>query len=144
MIKDKRKLKNYLINNQFLKLRVSCYYIDNKYIISDCHSIVCLNEDNGLDVVKENDVDNYYKKLDLFKKEFSNAVMINEIIPDFKENYYNINDNWGIDLKLVKEIKNLIKGNIFNVKQCNNGTYILEIFNNKTGEIGYLLPCKRY
>ena len=144
MIKDKRKLKNY-IHNDYEEVGRNCYYLDNKYVISNKISIVCLNEDNGLNVVKEDNNNRYCRAFRYYIDEFKKAITINEIIPNFEEEYYYINEKWGIGLKNVKEIKNLIKGDVFTIKRIDKeDLYILEIFNSKTGEAGYLLPCKRY
>jgi hypothetical protein len=149
MIKDKRKLKNYLCCN-YNELKDNCYLMYNDYVISDKYSIVCLNEDNGLNIIRRTDNNNIYSKLEQFRNNFRyESRFIKEITPDYEKEYYYLNEDWSFDLKKVKEIKNLIKGNRFSIRELDkedkkDDMYILEIFNEKTKEYGYLLPCKRY
>lgn len=143
---DLRKLKNYLKCN-YNEMEKNCYLMFNDYVISDKYSIVCLNSNNGLNIVHSNENNFYYKKLKDYREQFKYLTKpFKEITPNFDEKFYKIDAKYEIDNKRLKEIKNLIKANKFEIltNEVSSFEYIIKIENTKTLEIGYLLPCKVY
>lgn len=145
-IMDLRKLKNYLGKVYDSAKRKSCYLILNDYVISDTYSIVCLKNNYGLNVVEEKDNSITYNGLKDYLERFKNETRLKEKIDvDFNEDLYEIDNDYSISIKALKEIKNLIKANNFEILEIENyWKYIIKIENTKTYEIGYLLPCRKH
>jgi hypothetical protein len=144
MIKDKRKLKNYL-SCTYNELERNCYKIDKYYVISDKYSIICLNDSNELNIIKENDTNAMYKSIKGFYEDFNNTTQKNEITPDYSTEAIKIDKDYSIATKNLKEIKNLIKADKFFIREHGGYLkYIIEIRNTKTNEYAYLLPCRVY
>lgn len=146
---DLRKLKNYLKCN-YNEMERNCYLMFNDYVISDKYSIICLNNSNGLNVVTSKENNMFYEKLKGFRSEFKYQThFYKDLDIDFKnkdKDFEVIDDKFEISLKNVKEIKNLIKADKFEVLTTDNlsSKYIIKIENTKTYEVGYLLPCRVY
>lgn len=143
---DLRKLKNYLKCN-YNEMEHNCYLMFNDYVISDKYSIVCLNNNNGLNIVHSDEDNFYYKQLKNFREEFKYQTHFYKTLElDLNEEYYDIDDNYSVAIKNIKEIKNLIKADKFDVLTTDNmsSKYIIKIENTKTLEVGYLLPCRKF
>ena len=145
---DLRKLKNYL-SCTYNELERNCYLMFNDYVISDKYSIVCLNDNNGLNIVKSKDESFTYNKLKSYYEEFKYQThFYKDLEIDFKntKDIINIDELFSLSTKNVKEIKNLIKADKFQILTTDNlsSKYIIKIENTKTHEVGYLLPCRNY
>ncbi len=145
---DLRKLKNYLKCN-YNEMERNCYLMFNDYVISDKYSIVCLRNSNGLNVIHSKDNNFYYKKLKNYRDEFTYQThFYKDLEIDFKntKDIIDIDDKFSLSTKNVKEIKNLIKADKFQILTTDNlsSKYIIKIENTKTYEVGYLLPCRTY
>lgn len=146
---DLRKLKNYLKCN-YNEMERNCYLMFNEYVISDKCSIICLKNNNGLNIITSKDNNFYYKKLKGFREEFKYQTHFYKNLKlDFKDkekDFIDIDNKFSISLKNIKEIKNLIKADKFEILTTDNfsSKYIIKIENTKTYEVGYLLPCRVY
>lgn len=146
---DLRKLKNYLKCN-YNEMEKNCYLMFNDYVISDKFSIICLKDSNGLNIIHSNEDNFYYKKLKGFRDEFTYQTHFYKTLDlDFKnkeKDFMDIDEKFSVSLKNIKEIKNLIKADKFEVHTTDNmsSRYIIKIENTKTKEVGYLLPCRIY
>ena len=143
---DKRKLKNYL-KHTHCELEKNCYLMFSEYVVSNKYSIVCLNNSNDLNIITSKDNNLYYKQIKDFRAEFRyNTHFYKDLEVDFKTDFYNIDKDYSISIKNLKEVKNLIKADKFTILTTDNyfSKYVIKIENSKTYEVGYLLPCKNY
>ena len=145
---NKRYLKSYMNNktNSTELLKNKCFKSEDKYIISDSHSIIILNDNYGLEVAED------IYKMNSFRDSFENGFEIDYtffVIPEDNEDMYEpINENYGINIKLFKRINKVIKGNSYailkNLKSDDYTPFIIKLENNKTKEVGYMLPMRKY
>ena len=145
---NKQALKSYLTNksNNREILRNNCFKSEDKYIISDSYSIIVLNDNYNLEIQ-----DDKYN-MNGFRYNFENNFEIDYTFfntDDFKDKEYEpINENYGINVKLFKRINNIIKGNSYailkNLKTDDYIPFIIKLENNKTKEVGYMLPMRKF
>jgi hypothetical protein len=137
---NKVNLKRYLNNkNNKEKLKTSCVKDNDKYIISNSFSVTVLNDNYGLDIMS----DKY--GLIRFKDEFDS---LNDIFKTFTELQDNeemvepIDSEYGINIKLFKEVNNLIKADKYTILEFKNRfeKYIIKLENTRSGEYAYILP----
>ena len=146
---DLRKLKNYLDKN-YGELKINCYLMFNDYVISNGYSIICLKNNNNLNIIHSKDNNNVYNKLKEFRNNFKYEThFYKDLIIDFKDKeqeFYNIDNEYSVSIKNLKEIKNLIKADKFEILKIGNNSskYIIKIENTKNYEVGYLLPCRTF
>lgn len=151
---SKSILRNYLEYNkrgrnkkQFDYLSTSCFLYDGKYLISDSYSVVALNDTRGLEVKEDLlGINLHYKSMQEDRVAFTelNARLIKE---DKRETTSLGIDNYELNIRLAQNIIKLIKAN--RVEILEDTIYssvhpIIKISNDKTGEIGLLLPMRKY
>lgn len=139
---NKRVLKSYLKGSKRELLETCCFEFDNGYIISDSYSVIKLNEPNDLKV--EKDIMGVCKFYDNFKWNFEDKEEI-----EFRDiEIIDIDDEFGIQVKLLKKIKNIIKGNkitiLENKDKMSYLKYIIKVENTETNEVGYMLPMRKF
>jgi hypothetical protein len=124
-------------------LRDKTFKYDNKYLISDKYSIVCLNDNYGLEISKdtlginriyENFINNY---------EIGSTFMT----IDTKEDFEPITKDYSIQMKQFRRINKLIKSNtyaiLYNINKKDD-VPIVRLENSKTKETAYLLACRTF
>lgn len=139
---NKRVLKSYLKGSKRELLETCCFEFDNGYLISDSYSVIKLNETNDLKV--EKDIMGVCKIYDDFKWNFEDKEDI-----EFRDiEIIDIDDKFGIQVKLLKKIKNIIKGNkitiLENKDKMSYLKYIIKVENTETNEVGYMLPMRKF
>ena len=139
---NKRVLKSYLKGSNKQILETSCFAYDNGFIICDSYSVIKLNDTNDLEVNK--DILGVCKFYDDFSNNF-------EFIREFElvdTECIQIDDKFEIQVKLLKRIKTIIKGNAFSILENKDKTsylkYIIKIENTKTNEVGYMMPMRKF
>lgn len=151
---SKSILRNYLEygkrdrnKKQFDYLSTGCFLYEGKYLVSDSCSIVALNDTRGLEIKEDLlGINLHYKAMQ------ENRVVFTEldtklIKEDKRESIPLGTDNYELNVKLAQRVIKLIKAN--KVEILKNTIYdyinpIIKISNDKTGEIGLLLPMKKY
>lgn len=147
---NKRILNAYLKNGEKSKpILKNCFKYENGYLISDCYSVIYLNNNHNIEVV--DDVCGITRIFDNFENnyEFNFKLDELEIVSDEKEKVKRakLKDNYEVDVTLLNRIKNIIKaddiGIIYNMNTSDT-TPIIKLTNTKTNERGYLLPMKTF
>lgn len=151
---SKSILRNYLEydkrgrnKKQFDYLSTGCFLYEGKYLVSDSCSIVALNDTRGLEVKEDLlGINLHYKSMQENKVTFTelNTRLIKE---DKREAIPLDIDNYELNVKLAQRVIKLIKANKVEVLKDTIYDYahpIIKISNDKTGEIGLLLPMKKY
>ena len=141
---DLRKLKKYM--GSFRNNTNDCYLIENNYVITDGYSVVCLKDNYDLNVIADYE-NGIYRTMVNYLETFENLSSIGKLEDiNYTEEDYKIDNDYGILIKNIKRIKNLIKANNIELL-INEGSYtkyIIKIENTKTKEVGYLLPTRKY
>lgn len=141
---NKRVLQSYLNKNTREILKNNCFKYGDNYFISDSYSIIKLNNNYNLNI-KDDEL-----KIHKFYEQFTNDYeLFSKYIPLFEKEFDNIDNDYGINLKLFSKIKNIIKANEFSIlkndKTYNGGTlYVIKLENTKTNEVAYLLPVRNF
>lgn len=146
---NKRILNTYLKKGEQSKpILKNCFKYENGYLISDCYSVIYLNDNHNIEVVDDvcgvarifNNFENNYK--------FNFKLEELEIVSDEKEKIKTakLKDNYEINVTLFNRIKNIIKADDIGIV-CNmdtsDTTPIIKLTNTKTNERGYLLPMRK-
>lgn len=151
---SKSILRNYLEygkrnrnKKQFDYLSTSCFLYEDKYLVSDSCSVVALNDTRGLEVKEDLlGVNLHYKSMQENRVVFTelNTRLIKE---DKRESIPLGIDNYELNVKLAQRVIKLIKANKVEILEHTIYNYInpiIKISNDKTGEIGLLLPMRKY
>ena len=151
---SKSILRNYLEydkrgrnKKRFDYLSTGCFLYEGKYLISDSYSVVALNDTRGLEVKEDLlGINLHYKSMQENRVVFTelNTRLIKE---DKRESIPLGIDNYELNVKLAQRVIKLIKAN--KVEVLKNTIYdyahpIIKISNDKTREIGLLLPMRKY
>lgn len=151
---SKSILKNYLEYNkrgrnkkQFDYLSTSCFLYEGKYLISDGCSVVALNDTRGLEVKQDLlGINMHYKSMQENRVAFTE--LNTRLIKEDKRDTIPLGiDNYELNIRLAQNIIKLIKANRVEVLEdtiYNSAHPIIKISNDKTGEIGLLLPMRKY
>ena len=151
---SKSILRSYLEYNkrgrnkkQFEYLSNSCFQYGDNFLISDSYSIVLLNDTRGLEIKEDLLGINLH-----FKSMLENKIIFTELntrlIKEDKRETISLGiDNYELNIRLAQNIIKLIKANKVEVLEDTIYKYahpIIKISNDKTGEIGLLLPMRKY
>ena len=151
---SKSILRNYLEYNkrgrnkkQFDYLSTSCFLYEGKYLISDSCSVVALNDTRGLEVKDDLlGINLHYKAMQENRVSFTE--LDTKLIKEDKRESIPLGiDNYELNVKLAQRVIKLIKANKVEILKHTIYDYInpiIKISNDKTGEIGLLLPMKKY
>lgn len=139
--------KRYRNRKQFDYLSTSCFLYEGKYLISDSYSVVSLNDTRGLEVKEDLlGINKHYKSMQEDRVAFT-ELDTKLMIEDKRESIPLGIDNYEINMRLAQNIIKLIKANKVEVLEHTIYDYmhpIIKISNDKTGEIGLLLPMRKY
>ena len=151
---SKSILRNYLEygkrgrnKKQFDYLSTGCFLYEGKYLVSDSYSVVALNDTRGLEVKEDSfGINLHYKSMQENRVAFTelNTRLIKE---DKRESIPLGIDNYELNVKLAQRVIKLIKANKVEVLKDTIYDYahpIIKISNDKTEEIGLLLPMRKY
>lgn len=152
MDKFDRYFKNCTLSHNKLINSYVIYKTDSNiyYLLSDGFSIIMTDE------IKTSFTENKKQKESIinFFNKFIDKTNIkeviscdfdyikNNIIDDGKDKYFKIDDDFGLNFKLLKNIKSIIGCNKLNIVYKNNSYHpIIEIIG-KGFQIGYLMPIR--
>lgn len=151
---SKSILRNYLEYNkrgrnkkQFDYLSTSCFLYEGKYLISDGYSVVLLNDTRGLEIKEDLlGISKHYESMQENRVTFTE--LNTRLIKEDKRDTIPLGiDNYELNIRLAQNIIKLIKANKVEVLEDTIYKYahpIIKISNDKTGEIGLLLPMRKY
>lgn len=146
---NKRILNAYLKKGEKSKpILKNCFKYENGYLISDCYSVIYLNDNHNIEVV--DDVCGIVRIFDYFENNYKFNFKLDEleiVSDDEKIKTAKLKDNFEINISLFNRIKNIIKaddvGIIYNMNTSDT-TPIIKLTNTKTNERGYLLPMRKF
>lgn len=139
--------KRYRNKKQFDFLSTSCFLYEGKYLISDSYSVVALNDTRGLEVKEDSfGISKHYESMQENRVVFTelNTRLIKE---DKREAIPLGVGNYEINIRLAQNIIKLIKADKVEVLKdtfYESAHPIIKISNDKTKEIGLLLPMRKY
>lgn len=139
--------KRYRNKKQFDFLSASCFLYEGKYLISDSYSVVALNDTRGLEVKEDSfGISKHYESMQENRVVFTelNTRLIKE---DKREAIPLGVGNYEINIRLAQNIIKLIKADKVEVLKdtfYESAHPIIKISNDKTKEIGLLLPMRKY
>lgn len=151
---SKSILRNYLECNkrgrnkkQFDYLSTSCFLYEGKYLISDGYSVVLLNDTRGLEIKEDLlGISKHYESMQENRVAFTE--LNTRLIKEDKRDTIPLGiDNYELNIRLAQNIIKLIKANKVEVLEDTIYKYahpIIKISNDETGEIGLLLPMRKY
>lgn len=151
---SKSILRNYLEYNkrgrnkkQFDYLSTSCFLYEGKYLISDGYSVVLLNDTRGLEIKDDLlGISKHYESMQENRVAFTE--LNTRLIKENKGETISLGiDNYELNVRLAQNVIKLIKANKVEVLEDTIYKYahpIIKISNDKTGEIGLLLPMRKY
>lgn len=146
---NKRILNAYLKKGEHNKpILKNCFKYENGYLISDCYSVIYLNDNHNIEVV--DDVCGVARIFNNFENNYNFNFKLEEldIVSDEKDKIKRakLNDEYEVNVTLFNRIKNIIKADDFVViKNMNTDdtTPIMKLTNTKTNERGYLMPMRK-
>lgn len=151
---SKSILRNYLEYNKrgrnkkhFDFLSTGCFRYGNKYLVSDSYSVVLLNDTRGLEIKEDSfGIGLHYWSMQEDRVAFIelNTRLMKE---DKRETIPLGINNYEINMRLAQNIIKLIKANKVEVLEhtiYDSAHPVIKISNDNTGEIGLLLPMRKY
>lgn len=139
--------KRYRNRKQFDYLSTSCFLYEGKYLISDSYSVVALNDTRGLEVKEDLlGINKHYKSMQENRVGFKE--LNTRLIKETKEKIITLDiDNYELNTRLAQNVIKLIKANRVEILEhtiYDSAHPVIKISNDKTGEIGLLLPMRKY
>ena len=151
---SKSILRSYLEYNKrgrnkkhFDFLSTSCFKYNDLFLVSDSYSVVLLNDTRGLEIKEDLLGINLHFKSMLENRIISTELNTRLIKEDKRDTIPLGIDNYELNIRLAQNIIKLIKANRVEILEhtiYDSAPPIIKISNDDTGEVGLLLPMRKY